>query len=71
MQLEKKLDALTYQGWYYKGDFESIIYGGPSAVFASKKILDPLMNNYHQSLQDEEQKKKAKINKESDSSIGF
>jgi len=65
------LDPLTYQGWYYNGQYQNIIYGAPNAVFASKQILDPLINNYSQSIETADQAEKAKLKKDSDSSSGF
>ena len=52
-------------------DYASIIFGAPSAVFASKKILDFHMNDYRQSIEAKDQARKAKLKKESDSSTGF
>jgi len=66
-----RLDSLTYQGWYDNRQYESIIYGSPTAVFASKQILDPIMNSYHESVMSKDQKEKAKLKKESESSTSF
>jgi hypothetical protein len=79
MKSDKKLDdySLTTLGWageFQNGSHKSydpIIYGDPSAIFASKQILDPLMNNYRKSIEDEDQKEKAKLKQQSDSSSGF
>jgi len=66
-----RLDALSYQGWYDSSIYNSLIYGHPNAVFASKQILEPLMNNYRQSIEAADQEQKAKLKKDSDSSSGF
>jgi hypothetical protein len=52
-------------------DLDSVIYGAPIATFASKQILDPLINGYRQSFIDEAQQKKIKLQKESQTSSGF
>ncbi len=50
---------------------ESIIYGRPSAAFASKTILDLQVSNYRQSSQAEDQKKKEQLKKQSDGVNSF
>lgn len=67
----ERMDCLTYQGWYYNGLYESIIYGPPNAVFASRKILDPIMGAYFKSIAAEKEKAKAQLKKEVDTSTGF
>jgi hypothetical protein len=79
MEVEKKIDdySLVLLGWPGKfqygshKSYGSIIYGAPSAVFASKQILDSHMKNYRESTEAADQKKKAKLKKESESSTSF
>ena len=66
-----RLDPLTYLGWYDNRNYESIIYGGPRAVFASKQILGLHMHDYRQSIDSKGQTEKAKLKKESESATGF
>ena len=65
------LDPLTYLGWYHSGEYSDLIFGAPSAVFASKRILEPMMQNYSESIEAQAQKAKAELQKESESSSGF
>ena len=67
-RLVQNLDPMAADGWK---DYSHKIYDAPYAVFASKQILDPLMNNYRQSIETADQEQKAKLKKESDSSSGF
>ncbi len=74
MESKEKIDdyTLTVLGWPNDGvNCQSLIYGGPCAVFASKQILGLHMNNYLQATEGEKQKEKAKLKKESDSANGF
>ena len=58
-----RLDPLTYLGWYDNRQYEAIIYGGPRAVFASKKILGLHMSNYRGSLESKEKAEKTQKKK--------
>lgn len=62
------VDPLIAQSW---NDYKHIIYAAPSAVFASRQILDPIVNKYLQSVEDADQEQKNKLKKETDSSTGF
>jgi hypothetical protein len=73
IESKKSSDSLSDLGWNNIGAANAIaiIYGNPSAVFASKRILDPLMNNYRKSIEAADQEQKDKLKKDSDSSSGF
>ena len=78
MESAKKLDdySLTILGFSHgtgsnSAYYESVIYGAPTAIFASKQILGLHMNNYRQSIESKDQAEKAKLKKESESSTGF
>jgi hypothetical protein len=67
----RKLDPFTYLGWYDNNEYGEVIYGAPSAVFASRPRLGFYLNNYLQSTAAKKENEKAKLKKQSESATQF